>query len=342
MASLLAILVSGQAALGDTSGDQIWHAFKSRYVRDDGRVIDSGNAEISHSESQGLGMLFAEYFGDRETFDLMRQWVEKGLRWNGTWLHAWKWTRDPRMPVPDPNNATDGDLLIGWALARAAERWDEPGYAAAARRIAADVRALLTTRDAGGRLVLLPAFQGFDDGPAVTLNLSYYVFPALRAFQRIDPSPLWGELIEQGLDLVDSSAFGRWGLPPDWLALPADGPPRPAVKWPPRFGFDAMRIPLYVLWARLDSEERLGRFSKFWFEQQQGGVPAWVSLEDDRRSPYPAGAGVRSVAALVLEHAGLPASAPPHATAIAEDYYSASLALMALIAAEEIGTSEYP
>ena len=339
MAGLLTILLSEQAVSASASGDRIWQAFKSRYVRHDGRVIDSGNAEISHSESQGFGMLFAEYFGDRETFDRMRLWVEEGLRWNGTSLHAWKWTRDPRMPVPDPNNATDGDLLIGWALARAAQRWDEPGYAAAARRIAADVRSLLTTRDAAGRLVLLPAFQGFDHGAAVTLNLSYYVFPALRAFQRIDPSPVWEELIEEGLELVDVSAFGRWGLPPDWLAVPVDGTPRPAVKWPARFGFDAVRIPLYILWAGLDSNERLGRFAEFWLKQQQQGVPAWVGLEDDRQSPYRAGTGAQLVAALVLDQAGLPASVPAHATAIAEDYYSASLALMALIAKEETGPS---
>lgn len=339
MASLLSLILSGQAASASAPGDQIWQAFKSRYVRHDGRVIDSGNAEISHSESQGLGMLFAEYFGDRETFDRMRLWVEEGLRWSGASLHAWKWTRDPRMPVPDPNNATDGDLLIGWALARAAERWDEPGYAVAARRIATDVRSLLTTRDAAGRLVLLPAFQGFDDGAAITLNLSYYVFPALRAFQRIDPSPVWEELIEDGLELVDASAFGKWGLPPDWLALPLDGPPRPAVKWPARFGFDAVRIPLYVLWSGLGSRERLDSFAAFWLEQQQQGVPAWVGLEDDRQSPYRAGAGAQLVAALVLDQAGFPASAPAPATAIAEDYYSASLALMALIAAEEIAPS---
>ncbi|MEQ5261408.1 glycosyl hydrolase family 8, partial [Morganella morganii] len=33
-----------------------WQQFKERYIKDDGRVIDSANNNISHSEGQGYGM----------------------------------------------------------------------------------------------------------------------------------------------------------------------------------------------------------------------------------------------------------------------------------------------
>lgn len=336
---LTAAVVLPGASSGAVPTDPIWQSFKARYVRDDGRVVDSGNADITHSESQGFGLLFAEYFGDRPAFDSIRTWVEEGIRWNGASLHAWKWVRDAQAPVPDPNNATDGDLLIGWALERASRRWNEPRYLASARLIAADVRRLLTARDGAGRLVLLPAFQGFDVG-GTTLNLSYYVFPALEAFRRIDPSPLWDELIEDGLELVESGGFGRWDLPPDWLFVGPEGSLQPALKWPARFGFDAVRVPLYLVWAGHGSERLLQPFQDFWRSgKTPGRVPAWVDLEDDEPSPYAAARGAGSVAALVLAQ-GRSGSAPmPSAeAALAEDYYSASLAIMARIASEERGS----
>lgn len=45
-----------------------WGDFKQQFVSSDGRVIDSTNKGISHSEGQGYGLLFAVYFNDRETF----------------------------------------------------------------------------------------------------------------------------------------------------------------------------------------------------------------------------------------------------------------------------------
>lgn len=331
------IVLSGPS-YGAMPTDPIWQSFKTRYVRDDGRVVDSGNADITHSESQGFGMLFAEYFGDRPAFDSIRTWVEEGIRWNGASLHAWKWVRDAQAPVPDPNNATDGDLLIGWALERASRRWNEPRYLAAARLIAADVRRLLTARDSAGRLVLLPAFQGFDVG-GTTLNLSYYVFPAIEAFRRIDPSPVWDELLEDGLQLIEAGGFGRWDLPPDWLFVASDGTLQPALKWPARFGFDAVRVPLYLVWAGVGSDRLLQPFRDFWRSGEESGrIPAWVDLEDDESSPYGAARGARSVATLVLAQGPIASAALPSAeAAIAEDYYSASLAIMARIAAEERG-----
>ena len=39
--------------------DTAWRSYKQRFVATDGRVIDTGNKNVSHTEGQGYAMLFA-------------------------------------------------------------------------------------------------------------------------------------------------------------------------------------------------------------------------------------------------------------------------------------------
>jgi endoglucanase len=101
-------------------------------------------------------------------------------------LLAWRWEPDHRPAVADMNDAADGDILIAWALAEAAEAWSEEAYRVASRRIAVEVGRRLVLWKSPNGPTLLPAVAGFaaedrPDGPIV--NLSYYVFPA---FARLD------------------------------------------------------------------------------------------------------------------------------------------------------------
>jgi len=83
----------------------------------------------------------------------------------------------------------------------------------------------------------------------VNINLSYWVFPALYAFQDFQPKePLWGELITSGLRLIEYARFGAWQMPPDWLMVRKNDL-KLAKGFPRRFGLDAVRIPLYLIWA---------------------------------------------------------------------------------------------
>ena len=56
-----------------------WRSFKAAYLRPEGRIVDTGNGGISHSEGQGYGMLLAEHAGDQETFDSLFGWTEHVL-----------------------------------------------------------------------------------------------------------------------------------------------------------------------------------------------------------------------------------------------------------------------
>src|SRR5262249_35071453 len=156
---------------------------------------------------------------------------------------------DAAHPIADSNNASDGDILIAWSLSLAAAHWHDRGYGDEARRILADIRVKLTDR-VGAHLVLLPGADGvkFDDG-SVLVNPSYYIFPAFRDFSRLDPSPVWSRLRRDGLALLGKARFGAWGLTTDWVLLRANGAVAPAANMPPRFGFDAIRIPLYLVWG---------------------------------------------------------------------------------------------
>src|SRR6185503_11012707 len=118
---------------------------------------------------------------------------------------------------------------------------------------------------------------GFAKDGGVTVNLSYWVFPALQDLNDLDPAPEWPELIESGLSLLRSGRFGRWQLPADWLRLADTLETAPDFK--PRFGYDAVRIPLYLIWAGLDTPDNLGPFNEFWGHFRFARfVPPWTAL----------------------------------------------------------------
>lgn len=310
--------------------DKLWPVYRDRFMLEDGRVIDTGNSDISHSEGQGWGMLLAGAAGDWTAFDQIWRWTADNLRWSKASLFAWKW--DPKAgEVVDPNNASDGDILIAWALARAAHFTQKEAYSGAATSTAIAVRRMLTDQVAGD-VALLPGFGGFHQGGVATINLSYYVFPAFAQFEKIDPNPAWRQLSVNGAALARRARFGTHSLPPDWLAVEPDGALAPAESWPPRFGFDAVRIPLYLYWAGYKSAEDIQPFHVAWAGPNP---PAWFRLTPGLNAEYAASEGVQAIAQLIQ---GQSPRAETLWSAVKEgDYYTASLAMLASLAAEEQG-----
>ena len=78
-----------------------WEAFRSRFVAPDGRVIDTGNGGVSHTEGQGWGMLFAASYDDHPTFERIRSWTNRTLARRGDALHAWRYVPGAPQPVAD-------------------------------------------------------------------------------------------------------------------------------------------------------------------------------------------------------------------------------------------------
>ncbi|MEI8312710.1 MAG: glycosyl hydrolase family 8, partial [Verrucomicrobiota bacterium] len=180
-----------------------WSLFKERFVSPEGRVIDNGNGGITHSEGQGYGMLLAEAYGDRSTFDRIWSWTKQNLQTRKddkllSWL--WKPEADGDGNVGDANNASDGEILVAWALIRASKRWENYAYQQAAAELLVDLRRVAVKSSPGGS-VLLPGTDGFLSDDGVVLNPSYYVFPALKTISKTFPGSGWEALSQGGLKM---------------------------------------------------------------------------------------------------------------------------------------------
>lgn len=311
-----------------------WRLFKKRFIADTGRVIDDGNGNISHSEGQGYALLFAVAYRDRVTFDRIWDWTRKNLQTRSKdKLLSWRWEPDSQNggKVTDPNNASDGDILVAWALLQASRLWGAPAYREQALLILEDlVRLNIISTDQG--MILLPGTEGFLRDGTATLNPSYYVFPAFREFAQTFPSGPWKEVETNGLNLIRTARFGEWRLTPDWVV---NGPEfKISPDFPPLFGYNAVRVPLYLGWFNADSRS-MQPFARFWRDNQRKGViPATVNLENNALGADPALPGMVAVARFAIsctEKQSLTVSSLPVLTE-GEPYYSASLNLLTKIA----------
>ena len=331
--------VSALAAPADIGGlladSPVWAAWRGRFVEQTGRIVDNGNGDVSHSEGQGYAMLLAVAAADRTAFDQVWRWTRSNLYVRSDHLAVWRWTGAGE--AGDRNNATDGDLLIAWALAEAAEFWNEPGYLKESRAIAADIARKLTVATTDhGLLLLLPAARGFSDndrrdGPVV--NLSYLVFPAFSRLARTFPEFSWGRLSASGLALIEKAKFGPSQLPADWISL-VGAKPAPADGFDKRFGYDAIRIPLYLFWGNLATPQRAAPFAAIWPTDAPGLALVNLDSQGLGSADRPSDPGYRSLSALTqcaVSQSGFPADF--YKFDAQQRYYPATLHALALLAA---------
>ncbi|MGM3173787.1 glycosyl hydrolase family 8 [Dickeya lacustris] len=303
-----------------------WETYKSRFITPEGRVIDTGNKNISHTEGQGFAMLMAAQYGDRAVFDSLWNWTRANLRNNVSGLFYWRYDPAAVTPVADKNNASDGDVLIAWALLKAGTAWQNAEYLQASDSIQKAILAGDVVQFAG-RTVMLPGAYGFNKNSYVILNPSYFLFPAWRDFANRSHLQVWRQLIDDGLSLVGDMRFGSVGLPTDWVALNADGSMAPATAWPSRFSYDAIRIPLYLYWYDAKTTA-LVPFQLYWRNYARLSTPAWIDVLNNNVAPYAMQGGLLAVRDLTMGNAaGIEGELGP-----SEDYYSSSLHLLALLA----------
>lgn len=297
-----------------------WRLYKQRFLDGSGRIVDTGNGGISHSEGQGYGMLLAVASADQDAFQAMARWTDANLTVPGDDLYAWRF--DPRQPNPvsDPNNATDGDMLIAWALALAGQKWANDGYLARSAKLRGAIRRDCVV-DQFGRQLLLPGRIGFASPGNVTVNPSYYVWPALDAFAALDDAATWSGVIASGEALLRQARFGPLNLPCDWVSVSSASAVAPARDKPPRFGFDAIRVPLYAQMGRRAS--LAGDAASWWraVMAQHRAIPAWIDVVTGEEAPYAVSSGGAAIVAKVTGTA-----APMQ---LATDYFAASLQMLA-------------
>lgn len=294
-----------------TISTQDWEAYRSRFVDDDGRVVDTGNGNISHSEGQGYGLILALAAGDRVTFEKIWNFTFTEFLIRDDGLAAWKWDPKARPRVADRNNASDGDILIAYGLAKAGEAWKEPRYTQAAQKLAKAIGKNLLSRN-GNSVVLLPGAQGFGaqdrpDGPIV--NLSYWVFEAFPVLAALAPEYEWKQAWREGVMLLQQATSGRVRLPADWISIRDRVQTRPADGFPPEFGYNSLRIPLYLLRAGMIDMEWLRALKQRWSSDNEGVAVVDVVTGQVRTRLMDPGYAILSAAlACALDRTPVPAS----------------------------------
>ncbi len=330
LALAVVLALAGAAAAGS------WDRYRERFVAADGRVIDQEQAQTSHSEGQAYGLLLALAHGDRPTFDRVWRWTRDNLAVRRDGLLAWSWGRRATgaWEVIDYNSATDGDLLVAYALLGAAERWGEPAYREAALPLIRALRQHLGFAWDGLSL-LLPGHFGFARADAILWNPSYAVLPAYRAFAAADDRAYWGAAAEGAAALL--GRLGREGpaLAPDWVALGPSGAARPDPERGRWHGDEAVRVSLYngadpayrvpPGEARLlELVDRLGHLPR-----RVELVAPGVSLEEAPAGHYAARARAAEALGRGDQAARLRARAAALLAPETEAYYSFSLYLLA-------------
>lgn len=304
-----------------------WMLYKQHFI-EQGRVVDDGNNKISHSEGQGYGMLLAEINNDKSTFDQLWRWTQKNLYREDIGLFSWRYNPG-KHDASDRNNATDGDLLIGWALLRAGKRWANNDYISASEKIQKALlsHAVITW---AGKTVMLPGSFGFKHKGFINLNPSYFLFPAWQDFYTYSHRSKWKVLIDDGMQLLDTMRFGSQRLPTDWVMLDENGHVTPATEWPTRFSFDAIRIPLYLNWYQKNLPQN-AIFSDYWKKLPGSKIPAWVDVTSNEEAEYSLPTGMMAVKNLSTGNI----DDIKGEISYQDDYYSSSLTLLTFAANRE-------
>lgn len=338
-----ATMALARTALRDREGRPdplapLWEAWKAIHVSSSGRVIDRPQDNISHSEGQGYAMLIAEALGDREGFERLLAWTRANLAVrDGDALLAWRWHPGEGGRVTDMNNASDGDLFVAWALVRAADRFEEPAFLDAARDIAADL-VRLCLRPCPGRgecELLLPGATGFEDDAGVVINPAYYMPRALAELGAATGETALIRCAADGNALL--SQLARRHLVPDWVHVSSDGF-APVEGKSHDFGYEAMRVPLYLVWSGLPGHPAVARAGAAYaaaLAEPETPTPTLLARESGEVLETSTDPGYRALAALVAcaERRGTARLMP--AFAAGQPYYPGVLHLLSLLAQRE-------
>lgn len=247
--ALYLIAFAGMAAGRSVEFNSLaWSAWKSRFLSGDGRIIDDGNAGISHSEGQGFGALLAQANGDRSAFQQIETWTQANLLVRHDHLMGWRWREGMGVASEDQVTATDGDLFRAWALLRASRDSGWPEWAGRAEDIARDIatRCLRPDPRVPSSPLLLPGSASRADAKRVLINPSYIMPRALRELGSAAARPELIAAADHGETVL--AELAALGAVPDWVDVTPEGYAAP-VEHDYLSGFDALRVPLYLVWS---------------------------------------------------------------------------------------------
>ncbi|EPX80370.1 glycosyl hydrolase family 8 [Salipiger mucosus] len=307
----------------------VWTAWREANMASTGRVIDGPQQGASHSEGQGYGMLIAAIMGDRRAFDRMDVWARVNLGIRSDSLLAWRWLPDLAGHVPDLNNASDGDLFRAWALLLASRRFGVGEYRDAAGAIASDLAESCIFTASDGEPLLLPAARGFTTDAGAIINPCYAMPLALTELATEFNLPVLARAARKGGAIA--AELAAEGVVPDWVEV-ANGTLRPAEGFSFDAGYEAMRLPLFLIWSGLSDHPAVLRYAEAQTRAPQGTAATVIDratgdiLSTGREAGYKAIAALSTCAAENRIGSEIPPYAP------GDPYYPATMQVFAMIA----------
>ena len=285
----------------------------------------------------------AERVGDEEAFNLMFTWTEENLAVRPDALLAWRWTPNEPIPVSDMNNASDGDLFYAWSLMRAATSFGRPELGQRAAAIVADLEARCIVDFPGhaGAFLFLPGAQGFAKQDGYVINPSYYMPRAMEELGQAYGSGRLTTAAANGDVLLAEVA--RHGPVPDWIEV-APGGLRRSQGFSVNSGYEAMRVPLWMIWSRKPEHPAVTALYGPGGPRrsEDGATPTVIDYDTGEvleRSPE---AGYRAVSALsTCLASGEAGSAMPPFDAN-QNYYPATLHMFSFVAQIEVTPECFP
>ncbi|KAF1047130.1 MAG: Endoglucanase [Herbaspirillum frisingense] len=232
----------------------LWESWASRYVQDDGRVLESSMQQNhSTSEGQAYNMLFALVANDPQRFDHLWRWTTANMLGSdlATRLPGWLWGqgKDGQWQLQDANSASDADLWMAYALLEAARAWQRPDYRKDALRLLATIQARMVADLPGLGKMVLPGPEGFVQRNILwTLNPSYLPLPVLRRLAKEQPAGPWKQVADNTVKMIrDASPKGYVA---DWIGYRMTASQAGRFVVDPAKGdvgsYDAIRV---YLWA---------------------------------------------------------------------------------------------
>jgi len=89
-----------------------------------------------------------------------------------------------------------------------------------------------------------------------------------------------------------------------------------------------------LIWGQAASAERLASYLDFWNDFGNKPIPAWTDVNDNSLAPYAGSTGFQAIVQLARGY-GQPNPAPLPTIGDKDDYYAASLTLLAAVAQRE-------
>ncbi|MFN4128597.1 MAG: glycosyl hydrolase family 8 [Paracoccaceae bacterium] len=305
-----------------------WNAWKDAFLMSDGRVVDHLQQGASHSEGQGYGLVLSVFHGDRQAFDLIRTWTLAHLGNRADGLLNWR--KIPTDDAAERMNATDGDIFCAWGLATGADRFDLPEARAQARRIATAVADHCLHKDPRDhhRLIILPAAEGFMRDTKAIMNPSYIMPRALYDLALLIRDPRLAKAASDGIRTLHEIAAS--GLVPNWVELDAAGI-RCSSEHPMHFGYDALRVALYLIWSGQTDHPAVHRVRDLYAKSLTSStpvvvdVPGAIALESSTYSGFAALRGLVSGNGMTMTDLD-----------VEQGFYPATLDMLCRLAAGEI------